>query len=212
MLDFIPLCDTPNVKDLIDTNTLSAAQKALQKDPNDVAALDELHGAAEAIGTALRAAVVERINTKDILGIATTVVSAGKDAFLRVYEAVWNQIATAEKEGSSQLLGVVGSLPASTEAAQTAVDAVQLLRHAATVKPKYDALLEKLLRGSGTQLDIPKVRHLAPHHLELARFALGWLFVRPTRACLQLVCGRPLRCRGPVVAMLTVGPSPLLFL
>ncbi len=155
--DFVPLCEEDSVASHIKLGELSAAQLALQAEPDDERALDTLRAAAGAIEPALRAVVEKRIHTEGIVRVAKAVVEAGLDDFRGVYEAVWNRVST-ERLGSERLRDAVAALalPAA-DPEQKAADAVQLLQHAATAKPKYDAILRELLPD--VQLDLPPVRH-----------------------------------------------------
>jgi hypothetical protein len=155
--NFVPLCAEESVVSQFNPDELSAAQRTLQTDADDEGALATLRAAVGAIEPALRAVVEERLRTEGIVRVTKAVVEAGKDDFLRVYEAVWSRV-EADKKGSELLQGAAAALALSTaDPEQKATDAVQLLQHAATTKPKYDALLRKLLPD--VQLDLPPVRH-----------------------------------------------------
>jgi hypothetical protein len=154
--DFVPLCAEESVVSQFNPDELSAAQRTLQTDADDEGALTTLRAAVGAIEPALRTVVEERIHTEGIVSVAKAVVEAGKDDFLRVYEAVWNRIET-DKKGRELLQAAAAALALpAVEPEQKATDAVQLLQHAATTKPKYDALLRELLPD--VQLDLPPVR------------------------------------------------------
>jgi hypothetical protein len=154
--NFVPLCADERVESQFSPDKLSAAQRRLQTDADDEGALATLRKAVGTIEPALRVVVEERIHTEGIAHVASAVVKAGMDDFLSVYEAVWNRVAT-DKAGSELLQAAAAALALpAVEPEQKATDAVQLLQHAATTKPKYDALLRELLPD--VQLDLPKVR------------------------------------------------------
>jgi hypothetical protein len=154
--NFVPLCADERVESPFSPDKLSAAQRRLQTDADDEGALATLREAVDTIEPALRVVVEERLHTEDIAHVAAEVVKAGMDHFLHVYDAVWKMVKT-EKKGSELLQAAAAALALpAVEPEQKATDAVQLLQHAATTKPKYDALLRELLPD--VQLDLPKVR------------------------------------------------------
>jgi hypothetical protein len=143
---------------------LAAAQLALQASPEDEGVVGTLRAAAGRVASALRAAVEDRLSTDGFARAAREVVEAGQADFLGVYEAVWKRIEGSDVGGGTRLKEAVAALALVLPAAgdgdglwqPATADAVQLLQQAARVKPKFDALLCKLLPG--VHLDLPKVR------------------------------------------------------
>ena len=179
--DFKPICDDPDVAAHIDKLALSEAQLELQHHPDDeaasAAAVAVLQRSARAMLSAMRRSVVKRCNEEDVVTNCKKVVDAANADFRPIYESVWTRIfanegggaeGRADKGGVAEYKTAVDLLefPAAGST-QTAIDAVELLLHAAKAQPGYckevRAIVDPL---SGVQLSIPPVR---------APLVVGWL-------------------------------------
>jgi hypothetical protein len=168
--DFTPICEHEDVAQHIDSLLLKRAQRELQREqmlqpnPDDdtpaAAADNVLRPAADAILAAVRRSAEQRCKEPDIARLCHAVVDAANADFRPVYESVWARIRSNEVAGAIEYKATAEALsfPAAG-AVQTAADAVQLLQHAANVKPEYDKVVGALVEAlADVELIIPPVR------------------------------------------------------
>eukprot|EP00750_Incisomonas_marina_P000749 INCI1055.2.p1 GENE.INCI1055.2~~INCI1055.2.p1 ORF type:complete len:442 (-),score=79.47 INCI1055.2:1390-2715(-) len=157
--DFLPIGSEPLVKEVVDSPVLSKeAQRAFGIDPTDAASAAELRAAALRLANTMRRTVERRCNEEEgIADLAHRVVEAANADFLPVYESVWERIFRNEQANCDAFQKVAAAItfPAQGQA-QEATDPVELLVHAAAVKPAYDQIIDRIVRSvDGAEASIP---------------------------------------------------------
>eukprot|EP00750_Incisomonas_marina_P020867 INCI4103.4.p1 GENE.INCI4103.4~~INCI4103.4.p1 ORF type:complete len:485 (-),score=94.82 INCI4103.4:1292-2746(-) len=112
---------------------------------------------AQSIGEEVRAAALARAQTPAILQICRRVQTAGDAHFRGVYESVWRTICRCDGIGCAEYSAAIAGLPLAAEAAvQTVSSPIDLLKHAACVKPRFAQFVTRIATGiPGIAVDLP---------------------------------------------------------
>eukprot|EP00947_MAST-08B_sp_MAST-8B-sp1_P005141 g5141.t1 len=154
---FQTLAAMPGVAEVIKTSDLADAQRAVQLDPDDAAAVANLQQKVDVIEARLRAAIAERFQDPQTIRTCSKTIEVGNADFAQVYGSVWGTIVSADPEGLQMYRDAYAALTFPAKGAkQPTSDPVELYRASARVLPFFKAAMEEVVDGlKGVELVMP---------------------------------------------------------
>ena len=158
--NFRILNETPQVHSLLSDPKFIAAQLSVQTTPNDQDSVATLASMLIPLISAYQAAITLKFQEEHFLKICRSVVYAGNEDFIGVYENMWKMTTKSDVEGCEKYklaLLMLLALPATANGSrQTTKDPATLFQHAALIVSTFQDTMRAMATSvDGAEISLP---------------------------------------------------------